>query len=398
MVTPALLRGVDRGAFAVAFAYRLRAAGVSVGLTDVEAFTAALGVIRLDGRSRVYWAARTTLLRRHTDLETFDAVFAAVFDDADFDLDPWRGQTSAARQGGEDAWPTAGPGGPEDVGGGLPWVTLPRTVRAGDLDGEDQGQPVPQRLPSGLEAVADIPFEDLDESDVALIESWIRASLPGWPVRRSRRLTPHATGRRVELRSTLRLARRTGWEPVELVRRRPKTRPRRVVMVCDVSQSMRAYTSAYLHLMRAAALLTPTEVFAFSTRLTRLTAVLAHHSPTRSVQLATERVEDRFGGTRIASNLASLLRSRHGMDLRGAVVMIASDGWDSDEPGALAAVMARLRRRVHRVVWVNPRAAAPDFAPLAGGMAAALPYCDELLPGHTLRSLADVVTAITRTP
>jgi uncharacterized protein with von Willebrand factor type A (vWA) domain len=107
-------------------------------------------------------------------------------------------------------------------------------------------------------------------------------------------------------------------------------------------------------------------------------------------------VNDRFGGTRIASNLRALLASHHGGATRGAVVIIASDGWDSDDPAALAAVMARLRRRAHRVIWMNPRAAAPGFEPLVGAMAAALPHCDELLPAHNLRALAGVIAAIGR--
>jgi uncharacterized protein with von Willebrand factor type A (vWA) domain len=111
------------------------------------------------------------------------------------------------------------------------------------------------------------------------------------------------------------------------------------------------------------------------------------------MELATDLVTDRFGGTRIASNLRKLLRSRHAGALRGAVVIIASDGWDSDEPAELAAVMARLRRRAYRLIWMNPRAAAEGYEPLAGAMAAALPYCDGLLPGHTLRALGDVVSS-----
>jgi uncharacterized protein len=126
--------------------------------------------------------------------------------------------------------------------------------------------------------------------------------------------------------------------------------------------------------------------------------VLAHASPESAVDLATEKVADRFGGTRIATNLRALLGSHHGERCRGAIVLVASDGWDSDPPEELARAMARLRRRAHRIVWLNPRAAAEGFAPLAGGMAAALPYCDALLPADTVGGLADVVDAITAFP
>jgi hypothetical protein len=157
---------------------------------------------------------------------------------------------------------------------------------------------------------------------------------------------------------------------------------------------MEGYAAAYFHLMRAVALTADAEVFAFATTLTRLTSVLACRSATEAIQQATEKVTDRFGGTRIASNVRALLNSRHSGATRGAIVIIASDGWDSDAPDQLAKAMARLHRRAHQVLWLNPRAAAPGFAPLVGAMAAALPYCDHLLPAHSVRALADVVDAI----
>jgi hypothetical protein len=148
--------------------------------------------------------------------------------------------------------------------------------------------------------------------------------------------------------------------------------------------------------MRALATAGSGETFAFATGLTRLTPVLRHKSAELAVALATERVTDRFGGTRIAASLTELLASHHGSAVRGGIVVIGSDGWDSEPPEELARAMARLRRRAHRVVWVNPRAAAPGFQPLVGTMAAALPYVDVLLPAGDVRSLAAVVTEICR--
>ena len=396
MPAPGLLRGADRAAFTVAFAERLRAAGVPVGLTAVEAFTRALGVAPVSTRSQLYWVSRSTLLRRHAELELFDAVFAAVFADASVDLDPHLRRGPRPPPGGtDDAWArSAAVDAPDQAGTGLPWLTLPAVVDTAEEPGG--GQPVPLRLPSALEALADAPFAELDQRQLAAVGAFLEATLPRWPVRRGRRRRRHPAGDRIALRAMLQRARRTGWEPVELVRTRAVPRPRRVVMLCDVSRSMQPTTTAYLHLMRAAAVHTPTEVFAFGTRLTRLTAVLAHRSAERAVELATARVTDRFGGTRIATSIEALLRSRHGSAVRAATVVIASDGWDTDPPDALDRAMARLRRRAHALIWVNPRTAAAGYEPLVGGMAAALPHCDELLPGHSLRTLFEVIEAITR--
>jgi uncharacterized protein with von Willebrand factor type A (vWA) domain len=167
------------------------------------------------------------------------------------------------------------------------------------------------------------------------------------------------------------------------------------VLVCDVSQSMEPYAAAYLPLMRVAPMVNRSEVFAFATSLTRLTVVLRHTSPELAVELAGRRVADRFGGTRIAANLRHLLGSHHGDSVRGAVVVIASDGWDSDDPAELAVVMRRLRRRAHQVVWVNPRKTAPGYAPLVGAMVAALPHVDAMLPAGTVRELAEVIRTVT---
>jgi uncharacterized protein with von Willebrand factor type A (vWA) domain len=108
------------------------------------------------------------------------------------------------------------------------------------------------------------------------------------------------------------------------------------------------------------------------------------------------KVGDRFGGTRIATNVEALLRSRHGQGTRGAIVVVASDGWDTDPPERLARAMGRLRRRAFRIVWMNPRAGAPGFVPRVAGMAAALPYCDALPPADTFASLARVVDHLGR--
>jgi uncharacterized protein with von Willebrand factor type A (vWA) domain len=392
-----LLGGVDRAAFAVAFADRLRTAGVDVGLPAASTFARALAAQPPSTRSALYWSARVSLTHRHGDVEAFDRVFAAVFDDAGLHLDPHARRRAPTRaRADNDRYAAAA--GDDNVlyqdGGGLPWATLPAVVGVVNDDQSPLG--IPERLPSNLAGLAETPFEDLSADELELLGAWLESAFRNWPTRRTRRVQPHVHGRYVNLRATMVRSRRSGWEPVHVVRSAPRYVPRRVVMVCDVSQSMQAYATTYLHLMRAAVLSADAEVFAFATTLTRLTSVLTLRSVDGAIEQASATVVDRFGGTRIASNVDALLRSRHSNVLRGAVVVIASDGWDSDPPAALAASMARLRRRAHRVIWLNPRVAASGFAPLVGAMAAALPYCDDLLPAHDLRALGDAFDAVAR--
>ncbi|MEW2548491.1 VWA domain-containing protein [Streptomyces sp. NPDC047002] len=389
---PSLLPAVDRAAFAMALAGRLRARGVRVGLTAAGDLVRALGAVPELTRTTLYWTARVCLIRDHDGLAEFDDVFEAVFGDAMLSLDPHaRRDGLGAAGGGQDDTYASVPGGEreEQEGAGLPWLTLPPSVTAADA-ADDQAVAVPERLPTAVAGLLDTPFEQLGPAEAALLGRWLEAALRTWPTRRSRRFSARRGGPRVLLRPTVARARRTGWEPVRLVRAGPVAKPRRVVMVCDVSRSMQPQAVAYLHLMRALTLAADAEVFAFATSLTRLTTVLAHRSAEAAVAEASAKVEDRFGGTRIATCLRSLLASHHGGLLRGAVVIIASDGWDGDAPELLAGAMARVRRRAHQVVWLNPRVSAPGFVPRTTTMAAALPYCDALLPADTFASLRTV--------
>jgi uncharacterized protein with von Willebrand factor type A (vWA) domain len=387
-----LLPAVDRAAFVVPFGCRLRAAGVGVSLSSLGAFTDALAAAPPRDRRSLYWVARVTLVRRHSELTAFDEVFDAVFADAELALD--RSATAPASSPSDEnrRAPDGREASAQHADGGLPWHTLPRLTEAA-ADTPD-GSTLPDLLPSAVERIADIPFDALDERQLALLGGWLQQAARQWPMRQSRRQQLHPRGRRVAMRETLVRSRRTGWEPILLSRRRPVQRPRPIVMLTDVSQSMQGYSTAYLHLMRAFVRSGRAETFAFSTSLTRLTPALAHRSAKVAMAQATDRVVDRYSGTHLASSLRELLTSRHGSAVRGGVLVIASDGWDSDEPDRLAAAMARARLRAHRVIWLNPRAASPGFAPLVGSMAAALPYCHDFLPAHTTRALADVLEVI----
>jgi uncharacterized protein with von Willebrand factor type A (vWA) domain len=168
-----------------------------------------------------------------------------------------------------------------------------------------------------------------------------------------------------------------------------------VVVLCDISGSMEAYSRAYVQFLHANAAMPRAEVFTFATRLTRLTKELAGSQPQLAISRAAAAAPDWRGGTRIGMAIQSFLgtHGRRGM-ARGAVVVIISDGWERDDPALLGEQMARLRRLAHRVIWVNPRSADVGYQPTVGGMAAALPHCDAFLSGHSLSALSNVVDVI----
>jgi uncharacterized protein with von Willebrand factor type A (vWA) domain len=241
--------------------------------------------------------------------------------------------------------------------------------------------------------------EELDETRRLMAELQFTGAR-----RRSRRLHPvpprHVHGARPDVRATMRRSVRAGGEAVVPSRRGPSERPRNLVLLLDVSGSMDAYARAlvrFAHAAVASRRAGRVEAFALGTRLTRLTRALSSRDPDEALAAASGAVADWSGGTRLGDGLRTFNDDWgvRGM-ARGAVVVILSDGWDRGDPSELAEQMARLHRVARRVVWVNPLKATEGYEPLARGMAAALPYVDDFLEGHSLAALEELAATVAR--
>ncbi len=387
---------VEPAAFAVAFAHALRVGGLPTGPDRAAGFGQALRFVAPASRSDLYWAARTVFVAAHDEIERFDRVFAAVFDaDADWadyrgdenarDLDAVRRRTTAPERGPRPP-ASAAPGGP----------AAPRAAgpgRSGE-DGSETGEAL-MMFASREERLHGTAFAELDEVELADIRRLVAALAVRPPLRPARRTRTARGGRRLDLRRTVRVARRTGGEPLRLVRAEPTSRPRPIVLLADVSASMEPYTRVFLSLMQGLVAAHRAEAFVFATRLTRVTRALASRSPERALKRAAAAAPDWSSGTRIGDALKQF-NDRHGRRgmARGAVVVILSDGWERGDPQLVGREMARLGRLANRIVCVNPRVSASGFSVRAGGMVAALPYCDALVSGHSFEALGEVVDAI----
>jgi uncharacterized protein with von Willebrand factor type A (vWA) domain len=255
---------------------------------------------------------------------------------------------------------------------------------------------VPLALASDEELLGTKRFDALEPHELAQLYRMMSRLELATPRRLTRRYERGRHGGQMDLRRTLRGSRRTGGDPVRLARRHRRIVPRRLVMLCDISGSMEPYARAYLQFLTCAAGAGPNaEAFVFATRLTRLTRALAARNPERAIQRAAEAAPDWSSGTRIGEALREF-NDRHGRRgmARGAVVVILSDGWERGDPQLVGRELERLARLAHRIVWVNPRVGADDFAVRSGGMLAALPHCDALVSGHTFEALGEVVEAI----
>jgi uncharacterized protein with von Willebrand factor type A (vWA) domain len=239
-------------------------------------------------------------------------------------------------------------------------------------------------LASERELLRQKNFAQMTEEELAAVAALMRRLRLTRPLRRTRRREPARSGT-PDLRRTLRRSFRTGGEPIERAWRQRRRKPRRLVLLLDVSGSMADYSRALLLFAHAALQTDPRcEAFCFGTRLTRVTLALRHADPNDALRRASAEVFDWSGGTRIGDAVSGLIRSRV---TRGAVVVICSDGLDVGDPEVLRAAIARLARLSHRIVWLNPLKGDPGYEPLARGMQAALPHVDIFSSGHNLASL-----------
>ncbi|MHB1929514.1 MAG: vWA domain-containing protein [Acidimicrobiales bacterium] len=382
------------------FALALRHAGVPVTPEQAARLAYALTLAPPGRRSELYWLARVSLVSEAAQLETFDRVFAQIFAGM-VDVASWLGQEPpAASPSRRRPPPLAIPAGrpapaAPPAGRRAPVPTPTVLTSAGDDPGDDGNSPGVLAATSAAERLRHRDFASLDESELLVLRELTARLAYASPPRPSRRRSRAGRGDELDVRATLRAARRTGGHPLRPVHRRRRTRPRRLVLLCDVSGSMEPYGRAYLRLMLGGVGGARAEAFVFATRLTRVTRALAHRRPDVALERAGRAAPDWSGGTRLGEALRTFNDSygRRGV-ARGAVVVILTAGWHRGDPALVAREMERLGRLAHRVVWVNPRKSRPGYEPLAGGMAAALPHVDRFLAGQSLAAFEEVLAAI----
>jgi uncharacterized protein with von Willebrand factor type A (vWA) domain len=372
---------IDAAGVAARFDRALRERGVDAGTRRALTFAETLTALPPGDLPGLYWRARVSMLPRIEDLDRFHAAFVATFGARDEDR-PIHGLVDAPP-------PVA-----ESAPGRTAIVASSAAERAAAaVEMERRAVLVAASLEERLrdrdfDAVSD------DERD-AMLRLIARVRVSAEP-RRSRRRLPHAHGDRFDFRGTLRAARRTGGELARrrTTRRRDRLRP--LVFLIDVSGSMEPFARALLHYARVCALARPrVRAFAFATRLTDLTPILRDTSDAELMAAIAGQVRDYGGGTRIGASMHAFNEryARRGA-ARGGTVVIVSDGWEREDPALVRSEMERLRRLVRRIVWINPHKRHPAYEPLVRGMAAALPYLDAFVSGHTVRTLEAVADAI----
>jgi uncharacterized protein with von Willebrand factor type A (vWA) domain len=358
---------MDTAEVLLGFARTLRHAGVAATPQQVQTMLAAVDALGVTEASGVYWAGRLTLCTEPDDLPTYDAAFSAYFQGAQVQRRPVR-----------------------DTGR---HVVVPFGVEGGPTG---ESGPVQAVQASDVEVLRHRELLALSAAERDELRRLLALLAPAAAPRRSRRHRPSRRGE-IDPARTVRRMLRHGGEPARLARRAHRTKPRRLVLLIDVSGSMSPYADALVRFAHAAVRRRPssTEVFTVGTRLTRVTRPLRHRDPEAALAACGQAIPDWSGGTRLGEALKAFL-DRWGQRgvARRAIVVLFSDGWERGDPALLAGQMQRLSRLAHRVVWVNPHKGKAGYAPLAGGMAAALPHVDDFVTGHSFAALEQLVGVI----
>jgi uncharacterized protein with von Willebrand factor type A (vWA) domain len=351
------------------FARALAVAGLPVASDAVETYTRALSQVDIADPRQVYWAGRATLCRGPDDIPRYDLVF-----------ENWFGGTVPRRAPHRRERPRRSQ------------IVALDATGASDAGGD---APLLRVAADDTEILRHRNIAELTAAERAHLAELIAELRPHSATRPALRLRPSRRGR-VDPRRTLRHMLAAGGEPVRPRYHRKATRPRRTVLLLDVSGSMSPYADALLRFAHVVARANPaTEVFSLGTRMTRLSRALRIRDPELALATAGRAVPDWAGGTRLGETMGAFLDrwGRRGL-ARGAVVVIFSDGWERGDPTLLAEQMAALQRLAHAVLWVNPHAGADGYQPVQSGIEAALPFIDRLLAGHSLATLQELLDEI----
>ena len=361
----------------LAFGRVLRGVGIDVHPGRMIDVVEALGHVNLAARDEVRHACRALLVHGPDQIPVFDRAFDAF----------WRDGGLATSGGPRRERPQ-------------PAATAVERLVGEPADGGSADQPVSDHLPtadlalrtwSELGGIADKDFAACTPDEQARIAEAL-ASLRWTPGERRTHRWIRGKGPRIDLRRAVAASRRTGGDIASLPRRRRRTAPRPLVLLCDVSGSMERYSRMLLLFAHAVVKRRPrVEAFVFSTELTRVTRQLRRRRPDAALAAASRAVSDWSGGTRMGASLRSFHQRWARQVLNGGpVVLLISDGWDRGEPAHLSREIARLQRSCHRLVWLNPLLGTADYAPLTRGLQAALPFVDDFLPARTLGNIADL--------
>jgi len=361
----------------VSFCRFARERGFSAGVTETLDSLTAAHTLPAEDRQALKFALRSELCSSKDEWDRFEELFEEFWGGNDTPKPRPRSQAQRLHEE-----PST-------------WALIGSNGNSGDPAEEDSKRVSGASLHERLRKA---DFSELPQNDRDALERMAERLMKRASFQISRRLKISESEAQVDLRRTIRGSIGRGGDPVELRYKRRKPPQARLVILLDISGSMSLYSFFLLrfahalqkHFKRA-------YTFVFSTSLVDITSALRCAHLPDAMKILSRQAAGWTGGTKIGQSLREFnLRYARRTLASGALFMILSDGWDTGEPEALAAELAAIRRRVKKLVWLNPLLALDDYQPLTRGMAAALPYVDVFAPAHSLDSLLDLEKHLTR--
>ncbi|TCO72021.1 vWA domain-containing protein [Rhodovulum euryhalinum] len=373
------------------FMAHLRLNGLALGVNETATALAAAAVVNPTDAAEMRLALKAVCAGTREETALFDDLFAA-----------WWLNRGRERPG--EAQTSATPGRPEHRHS--PFVTEALSALGrGQADRPEGGEGAAEQSGEGRlvgSRIARLNRTDLRElvspEDIVAAEDTARRIAQAIRDRRSRRLKADRRGARLDLRRIARDSVATGGEPLRLYRRSRPDRPASIVALCDVSGSMTVYARVFLSFLKGLiGANLRADAYLFHTRLVRITDALRDPDPLRAVNRLGLMAQGFGGGTKIGGALAAFNRGYAKARVNGrSVVIVLSDGYDTDPPDLIARELAQLKKRGCRIVWLNPLKGWRDYAPVARGMAAALPHLDHFAAANTLDALAALEPELSR--
>lgn len=376
----------------VLFGRLLRELGLDINPERVITLVKALEFVNIARKEEFYHAMRCLVIKDKDEILIFDNAFDLF----------WRKPGQRGMNFGFEELDRSAPAKPKakDPRDGNKPSPLSQAIEAPQEDSGQDEDLSPSldltQMYSAQEILRQKEFSELDADELNAVRNLI--SQLAWQLgdKRSYRYKP-GRGQLIDMRRSLRRNLHHGGEILQWSYRRPKIKPRPLVVIADISGSMERYARLLLHFVYSLSvgLEQAVESFVFSTRLTRLTFLLRDKDIDKVMKEVSQTVPDWSGGTRIGDALKrfNFQWARRVLG-HGAVVLIISDGWDRGDPALLTSEISRLQRSCHRLIWLNPLLGSPDYEPLTRGMKAALPFIDDFLPVHNLVSLEELATRL----
>jgi uncharacterized protein len=365
----------------VEFCRFARASGIAAGVKESLEAVRAANAVGIENRQNLKFALRAVICSTKADWDIFDEIFDVFWSGTAAQENLERGKRNKSTREQESQQENA------------ELASMTHSSVAAELEESKavMGATMNERLKKA-------DFSEVKQADLIELEKISLRLLQQMSLRLSRRIRSLAVRGRVDLRRTIRRSIGRGGDPIDLSFRKRKLQPLKLVIALDVSGSMNPYSIFFVRFAYALQkYFKRVDTFLFSTQLTEITPTLRARQLRDALEALAGHAAGWSGGTKIGESLHQLtqLQGRR-LFSRDTVFMVLSDGWETGDPAMLAEELSAIKRRVRKLIWLNPLLGMADYEPITRGMSAALPYIDVFAPAHNLESLLNLDTHLSR--